>query len=1162
MNPNLIFQDSRSHADKGINLLLQPKEATVVEVNHDDCSISLDQAFDVGVSQPVSCKGQLLEIIHAEDDCIWVADVSHMSPGDRVVQLTPRGSDVELFQAFMDAWKTKWDRHTSVPPERWNAILNFARDKLPQVHIEHEPMTPQMLRGSIGLKKKATSHGLDGVTLKDLQAQPIAALQNFCDMFRWAEETGEWPRQVIAGRVTSLAKTETLCAPMDFRPITVFGILYRCWGSHFSKIILKALDPGLPVGLFGSRPKCFAGQVWSQVLWTIEHAQQHDVQLCGLLADLQKAFNMLPRLVVMEACAIIGVPLPTLVGWAGALSAMPRRFQIRASLSPELFSSCGFPEGDALSCVAMMVIDVIFHEWFRHYMPSVQPISYVDDWQLLLCNPDLMQSAYQTLDLLVQELDLLLDRRKSHVWAVHFEGRKKLRNQGYALSACCKSLGAQIQVTKQHTNGVQMERVQSLSCLWPRLRLSSCGYSLKVRAIKTAAWPRGLHAIAATTISLATFQSLRAGAMKGLREDHSGSNAHLHLGLVEDPLADPQFWSIFQTFRFIKDCGKPDVVQETLAGMAHDSFPVHNSITATLMKRVQSLGWHVNEQGALVDSFGPFSLFEVSCAELKVRVEWQWLHVVASVVSHRGGLRELNQVWPQSTREWPSHQNVSDQALYRKLLNGTHVTQDAKKYCRESEDDLCPYCACSDSRFHRFWICERFAQVRKSVPAVVLQDIVNLPEAVTCYGWDLKPSTLHEWWSYFAALPEPAPPQACPGFKIMHVFTDGSCLYQNQPHKRFAAWAVVLASLDLDDLQQTQIVESGPLPGLLQSAVRAEVFAALRAIEFAVASHAMVTVWTDSDAVVKRLSRILAGSQVNIGSSHSDLWTRIACIVQSHPGQIAVAKVAAHRPVHSAISPAEEWSFRHNATADREAVAANLRRQEVFWQLFHRHTQALAYVESINHVVHSVLLQVSQEVVREQTAAETPNELDRPSSAILPLPAWNGLKPFALPGAAIRWYGEEVVRLILSWFWDVLFTSNAPMVWISHQQLYADFMGSTGNPGPVKDKGWKDGAKVPHLALRGFTFRQRTRWFIKILKECLRHLGQSISFAVGLPESKMVCMHTGLFALPWPAQRLHAIDARMYACIPHTFQRQTKAIDALPYVGHIAGLDKALIALG
>ena len=194
---------------------------------------------------------------------------------------------------------------------------------------------------------------------------------------------------------------------------------------------------------------------------------------------------------------------------------MPRRFQIRASLSPELFSSCGFPEGDALSCVAMMVIDVIFHEWFRHYMPSVQPISYVDDWQLLLCNPDLMQSAYQTLDLLVQELDLLLDRRKSHVWAVHFEGRKKLRNQGYALSACCKSLGAQIQVTKQHTNGVQMERVQSLSCLWPRLRLSSCGYSLKVRAIKTAAWPRGLHAIAATTISLATFQSLRAGAMKG-----------------------------------------------------------------------------------------------------------------------------------------------------------------------------------------------------------------------------------------------------------------------------------------------------------------------------------------------------------------------------------------------------------------------------------------------------------------------------------------------------------------------------------------------------------------------------------------------------------------------------------------------------------------------
>ena len=1067
-NPNLIFQDIRSHADKGINLLLQPAEAEVVEVNANDQSITLDRSFDINPTRPVACGGTVLNVIHAEADCIWVHDILQIKPGDRVVQLTSVGSDEELFQVFMDAWKEKWGRHATVPPERWQAILAFAKDKLPKVHMNHQPMTPQQLKHAIGVKKKATSHGLDGVTLRDLQAQPVRALKKFCDMFAWAELSGEWPKQVIAGRVTSLAKNECPRSPMDFRPITVFGLLYRCWGSHFSKAILHALDPVLPVGLFGSRPTCYAGQVWSQVLWTIEHAQHHEIQLCGLLADLQKAFNMLPRLVVFEACAIIGVPFPILMGWAGALSSMPRRFQIRNSLSPELFSTCGFPEGDALSCVAMMVVDVIFHEWFRHFLPCVQPISYVDDWQLLLCNPDMMTHTYQTLDSLVHELGLLLDKQKSHVCAVHPDGRRQLRHQGYAPTACCKSLGAHIQVTKQHTNSVQMERAQSLSSLWPRLRLSACSYHLKIRALKTAAWPRGLHAIAATTLSLTTFQTMRSGAMKGLKEDYSGSNAHLHLGLIEDPSADPHFWSIFQTFRFIKDCGKPDIVHETVAAMALNQLPSHNSITATLLKRIQFLGWHITSEGWTCDLFGTFSLFEISCAELKLRMEWQWLYVVASATNHRQGLQELTRVWPLSTRIWLSHLSPSDQALYRKLLNGTHVTQDGKKYCNESDDDQCPFCACSDSRHHRFWICEHFTWARSKVSPAILADMPNLPEAVTCYGWDLMPSTMTAWWQYFSTLREPPPVSAHKKVHSMHVFTDGSCFHQSQPHRRFAAWAVILASMDIDDLQHSHVVESGPLPGLLQSAVRAEVYAAMRAIEFAIQHAQAVTVWTDSDAVVRRLRKLLAGCQVSNGCSHADLWTRIALQVQGFPGEISVAKVAAHCSVQSALTPVEEWSIRHNAMADREAVNANLRRPPEFWTLFQQHTDALEYVESINAAIHTVLLQISQEVVRAQTTAEMPNELDRPSTLTLQLPVWKGLLPFSVPRGASRWYGEDMVRLVLSWFCGVLFTSDAPMAWVSHPQLYADFMGSTSNPGPVKINGWQNGASVSNSCLTWF----------------------------------------------------------------------------------------------
>jgi ribonuclease HI len=236
------------------------------------------------------------------------------------------------------------------------------------------------------------------------------------------------------------------------------------------------------------------------------------------------------------------------------------------------------------------------------------------------------------------------------------------------------------------------------------------------------------------------------------------------------------------------------------------------------------------------------------------------------------------------------------------------------------------------------------------------------------------------------------------------------------------------------------VVESGPLPGLLQSAVRAEVYAAMRAIEFAIQHAQAVTVCTDSDAVVRRLRKLLAGCQVSNGCSHADLWTRIALQVQGFPGEISVAKVAAHCSVQSALTPVEEWSIRHNAMADREAVNANLRRPPEFWTLFQQHTDALEYVESINAAIHTVLLQISQEVVRAQTTAEMPNELDRPSTLTLQLPVWKGLLPFSVPRGASRWYGEDMVRLVLSWFWGVLFTSDAPMAWVSHPQLYADFM--------------------------------------------------------------------------------------------------------------------------
>lgn len=849
----------------------------------------------------------------------------------------------------------------------------------------------------------------------------------------------------------------------------------------------------------------------------------------------------------MECCAIVGIPFHVLRAWAGALSIMPRRFQINGSISPPALSSCGLPEGCALSCVGMMVVDVLFHQWMTHFFPLCQPLSYVDDWQILHLNPHAMQQTFACLERFTQELDLQLDLRKTNFWSICPQGRQILRAQGFTLVHGGRNLGAHVQFTKKHTNHSLAERIQGVQTLWPKLRLSACGYPSKVRALKVAAWPRALHGIAANTISLATFAMLRSGAMKGLHADSAGANSMVHLGLIEATGVDPQCWAILQTIHLARDCGEPGRVQEVLAQLAagSDVLPA-NCITQTLLIRLQSVGWHVDTEGLIHDMFGRFSLFEASAVEIAYRVSFHWLHVVAAATAHRPCFAGLENCDPADTRRWLSCLDGSDQALFRLVLNGSHFTQDGKRYCNEAATDQCPYCLCSDSRYHRFWECSQFEHVRIGLSEERRLQILQCPEALSCSGWSLAPTTQFEWNQYFATISLPA--AVCRKWVgEVHLFTDGSCFNQNMPDARFAGWAVVRASIEsIHDFEDSCIADSGPLPGLLQSAVRAEIFAVLRALQIAQQHEAPIFIWTDCDAVVKRFRRLLAGQIVKTNSLHADLWLEIQQCLRDRGGPTYITHVSAHQSVDHASNFFAEWCFRHNSLADKQANHANFARPPVFWNLFHRHIQAREFVGGLNRDVQRVILSISQEVVRN----EAPVRLEPEPQPVVDSPPpcqWTPLPAIRIPPAATRWYGDHLVRFILSWFWDALCGSDEPVRWISHFQLYSDFMLCSGQPGPIHDgTHWADGAALPFVRLKGYAFRQRVRWFVKLLKESIKHLHIQLHYRYGRPYSQMVLMHTGLIALPWPAWRLRLVDEWMLRCSGTTYRRQSRIIDALP----------------
>ena len=215
----------------------------------------------------------------------------------------------------------------------------------------------------------------------------------------------------------------------------------------------------------------------------------------------------------------------------------------------------------------------------------------------------------------------------------------------------------------------------------------------------------------------------------------------------------------------------------------------------------------------------------------------------------------------------------------------------------------CLFCSCSDSRFHRFWQCERFHHLRRHVFPEDLAHVVELPEALTLVG-------VYSQRRLMSGMPT-WPQHAGP----VDLFTDGSCHNQHSVASRSAGWSVIFASTQVvHDFSDATVLDSGVLPGLLQSAVRADFFAIMRALHLAKSHPGLVRLWSDCSSVVRRVRRLLAGHQVRFNSAHADLWQEVALMLPERVGPTEITHVSAHQPLHGA-TVFQEWCFRNSMLA-------------------------------------------------------------------------------------------------------------------------------------------------------------------------------------------------------------------------------------------------------
>eukprot|EP00438_Fugacium_kawagutii_P020622 Skav221403 [mRNA] locus=scaffold1352:67100:76744:+ [translate_table: standard] len=156
------------------------------------------------------------------------------------------------------------------------------------------------------------------------------------------------------------------------------------------------------------------------------------------------------------------------------------------------------------------------------------------------------------------------------------------------------------------------------------------------------------------------------------------------------------------------------------------------------------------------------------------------------------------------------------------------------------------------------------------------------------------------------------------------LFVDGACQHPKEPVLRLGTWGVVCADLSSDTFSA---VASGLLPGMLHTALRAEIYAAWVAVRTALSANHKFMLWTDNQVVYDRIWGWLHfhGKTIGPSSKDCDLWQPLRQAVKAAHRRclfLHVIKVRSHENAAAYTDHLEQWVIRGNAAADHLAEQA------------------------------------------------------------------------------------------------------------------------------------------------------------------------------------------------------------------------------------------------
>lgn len=1128
---NMVFRDCQSAKPEKVDTIVISEVAEIEEIHPSDVSVVLKTAASFDLSRPVVCKGSALGVIFHDQDQLWLESLPDAQPGDIIRQDQVYSTDHDILQEFCRVWTPRWQKASHVHESQWQQIMAFSERNFAPITWNFDQWDLDKFQKALRIKKSSAATGPDGVSRADL-ALPCSGQEAMTDLFRAVETKGQWPLQLTRGFVNSLFKNKGNGGVDSYRPVTVYPLPYRIWSSSRAKEAMNSLAPHLPRSVVGGVPARQAKEVWIEVAEVVENAFLSNDPIQGLVVDICRAFNGIPRIPLWHLLTILNFSRDILGAWSNFVSVQERMFRVRHSTSNPIGSTVGYPEGCAFSVFAMTLVDMMLDRWLYYATHGNHCLyAYVDDWHVTFPPAVTHVCLWNSVTDFADCLELQIDGKKSFLWASHSEERKTMRSQAdLAVVLAAKDLGAHHNFCRKPGNASLIERLGSMDALWVRLSVCHSPIRLKMQALVQLAWPKAFYGVAIVHVGDCHYKVLRTGALKGLRCGRVGANPVLHLSAA-GILHDPEAYVIFQTLRELREVGNISQSKLMLSLVqSRCTMEPRNGPGQILWSRLNRLGWAVTAEGGAVDTISPFCVFSTHRDELLFRIVHAWPRVLAAEVYHRPSFAGIQQADIPALKRAMTEFGEADREFLKCALDGTLYIDVGRSKQEREGPRVCKFCQAPDSFYHRIWECPNFASCRSKFPYTHL--LSELPPCLINHGWPTYPSEWLRLLEYFADLRMhcvlPFPVQ-WPTNQVLELFTDGACAHPTKPKLRFAAYAVTLALGGIGSLDHV-VVGAGHVPGIIQTAYRAELLAMVRAFEVVGQLGRVGRIWSDNLAVCRRARKILEGWVPKRTLAHFDLLDRLVELVREFDlgNKVSVVKVVSHASLLTAEDDLQHWAFWRNNLVDAAADYTNNSRPSIFWKLWQDAAIAVETSESIHAEILKVLVQVArfQPTTKETGSYETPEETC-PQPEVQPLTSEH-----VLSMRVTEMYGQLNMSHIDRWWRNVgerSLKSRGRLCWVAGLHLYIDFFWTTEFQGVISPKfgqWFSDPSEVPGLQLN---LSSRTTMFLRAWNAYMKDRHQYIPRKLTRPRSSVLACWVQSYRLPWSFQRLDAIDKALMA---------------------------------